>query len=148
MDLNSLDKDLVLPYPDNKKVKTIKSLNNNQYVSVIPQTLNDETYAVQVNDLCVYGYQDKYLLNKCASVNTFFHPQYFEIKRVLNNSNARTEMNSTPMNDTGMPFTIFKHKSTQKCLSLDNEGLYLDKCDANNIAQKWHVSPNENLCVD
>lgn len=148
MELNALDQDLKLPFPENENVKTIKSKFNNQYLSVLPQQINDETYAIQANDQCLQVYQNNYFLGKCANTSNYLHPQYFEIKKIMNNINAKNIMNSTQISDTGFPYTIFKHKNTNHCLSLDNEGLYIDKCDANNLSQKWEISPNENICID
>ena len=148
MELNALNQDLKLPFPEGESVKTIKSKFNNQYISVLPQQINDETYAIHANDQCLQVYQNNYMLGKCVNTSNYLHPQYFEIKKIMNNINAKNIMNSKQINDTGFPYTIFKHKNTNNCLSLDNEGIYMDKCDANNLSQKWEISPNENICID
>ena len=148
MDLSSLDSEIRIPFPNNEIIRSIKSNHNNQILSVKQQPINEDTYAIQVNDKCLQVYTGDYNLDKCFEINNVFHPQYFEAKRIMNSGDAKSIMNSSQLNDTGYPYTIFKHKSTKQCLSLDDTGLYLDKCNSNTLKQKWSVSPNENLCVD
>jgi len=152
LNLSSLDKDnLKIPYPEDERVKTIKGKATNQYITVIPQKLNNDTYAVSVNDQCVYGFTDKYELRPCDKLDNIedvnFHPQYFEIKKVFR-ENERRIMGNKPDKKGEYPYTAFIHKSTQHCLTVDNKGLYLTDCDSNNLYQKWLVSPNENICPE
>lgn len=152
LNLLSLDKDNIkIPYPEDEKVKTIKSKLNQQFISVIPQKINNNTYAININDKCLYAYSDKYDLQPCAELNDNslfnYHPQYFEIKKVIKETEKRV-MGNKPDKKGEYPYTAFIHKSTQQCLSIDNDGIYLDKCDANNLNQKWLVSPDENICPE
>ena len=152
INLSSLDKDNIkIPYPEGERVRTIKGETTNQYLSLIPQKINDNTYAINVNDKCVYGFTDKYELQPCDKLESLdkvnFHPQYFEIKKVFKENEKRV-MGNKPDKKGSYPYTAFIHKSTQHCLTVDNEGLYLTDCDANNIYQKWEVSPNEYICPE
>ena len=45
INLSSLDKDNIkIPYPEGERVRTIKGKTTNQYISLIPQKVNDNTY--------------------------------------------------------------------------------------------------------
>ena len=94
INLSSLDKDNIkIPYPEGERVRTIKGKTTNQYISLIPQKINDNTYAINVNDKCVYGFTDKYELQPCDKLDSLdevnFHPQYFEIKKVFKENEKR-----------------------------------------------------------
>jgi hypothetical protein len=152
IDLSSLDKDNIkIPYPEGERIKTIKGNATSQYISVIPQPINDNTYAINVNDNCIFVYNDKYELKKCEVFNKTddinFHPQYFEIKKIIS-ANEKKIMGNQSSKRGEYPYTAFVHKTTQQCLTVDNEGLYIADCDANNIYQKWQVSPNEYICPE
>jgi hypothetical protein len=45
------------------------------------------------------------------------------------------------------PFNIFRSKVNDKCLSINNDGLIVEKCNLNNLNQQWSISPNENICL-
>ena len=147
MNTTSLDKDTIkVPYPEGARVKTIKSKVNNQYVTVLPQSVNDNTYAVYVNDKCLHVYEDKYNLKQCANTNNYLHPQYFEAKNIIQQNEKKNMGNKAAKGI--YPYTAFVHKGTQQCLTYDNEGLYVANCNGDNIYQKWQVSPNENICLE
>lgn len=139
-----------IQYPEGESIKTIKSKFNNQVISVINQQAGRTTYAVSVNDKCVYGYNDDYTLKPCANTTNYSHPQYFDARNINNSAMEKKYMNSKAVttNITPEPYTAFIHKSTQKCLSMDNSGLYLSECDADNIYQRWQVSPDDNICLN
>ena len=113
------------------------------------QSISKSTYAINVNDKCVYGYNDDYTLKPCANTQNYIHPQYFDARNINNTSMEKKYMNSkTGSKINPEPYTAFIHKSTQKCLAMDNGGLYLADCDADNIYQRWQVSADENICLN
>ena len=84
VNLNSLDKDQ-LPFPHGQPIKTIKNMATNQYLSVISQPIDEETYAIRANDHCLYVYDNNdYSLKPCALTEDFVHPQYFQAKKIIN----------------------------------------------------------------
>lgn len=152
MEFKEINDNYGIQYPEGDIIKTIKSKFNNQFISVINQSINKNTYAININDKCLYGYNDDYTLKPCANTQNYIHPQYFDARNInntameikyMNSSNKRSSNKNNPE-----PYTAFIHKSTQKCLSMDNSGVYLTDCDANNIYQRWQVSADENICLN
>lgn len=144
MDLNSLDINNIFPH--NKQIKTIKNVQNNQLISLLPFSESD-TYAVTVNDKCLYTYnKNEYLLKKCSKSDDKINPQYFQPVRIMDESEELKEFGLKSNDPTIYPYTAFRSKLTRECLSMDNDGLYMAKCEPNNIYQKWSISPDENLC--
>lgn len=150
--LNSLDKDNYtpqLPFPKNGHIKTIKNVATDQYLSVIPQNINDETYAINVNDMCLYAYDSQFELKPCVMSKNLIDPQYFEAKNIINDVTESRYMGSNNLGKkTPFPYTAFKHHTTQQCLTYDNDGLYVAECNPNNIYQRWAVSPDETICLN
>jgi len=138
-----------LKYPEGIDIKSIKSKFNNQILSLNKQPLNNITYAIEINDKCLYNYTDDMELKKCVNTTNFIHPQYFEARKIDNVSQEKMYMNGKHKSiKQPEPYTAFIHKSTQKCLSMDNEGVYMSNCDSDNIYQRWKISSNENICLD
>jgi hypothetical protein len=148
VNLNSLDKDQ-LPYPRGQPIKTIKNMATNQYLSVISQPIDEETFAIRANDHCLYVYDNNdYTLKPCALTEDFVHPQYFQAKKIINDvAEARILGKKGITKSVPTPYTVFQHKATQQCLTYDTEGLYAAKCEPDNIYQKWAVSPDETICL-
>lgn len=142
--------ELMNKFPAKSRINTIKSKTTDQVFSVIPSDVNDETYSVYANDQCLWVYNDDYHLKPCANniAGSFVHPQFFEAKNIIAKANERRYMGKTPITDHGLyPYTAFIHKTTQQCLTYDTDGLYVSKCDPDNIYQKWEVSPDKNMCL-
>ena len=149
MEFKEVNDNYGIQYPEGEYIKTIKSKFNNQIISVINQSVDKSTYAINVNDKCVYGYNDDYTLKPCSNTQNYIHPQYFDARNINNTAMEKKYMNSkTGSKINPEPYTAFIHKSTQKCLSMDNGGLYLSDCDSNNIYQRWQVSADENICLN
>ena len=138
-----------IKYPEGENIKAIKSKFNNQILSVKPQSINNVTYAISINDKCLYGYNDDIQLKNCMTTNNYIHPQYFEARKINNTSQEKLYMNGKNTSVVKPDaYTAFIHKTTQQCLTMDNEGAYLAPCDADNIYQRWQISPNENICLE
>jgi hypothetical protein len=135
-------------YPNGMEIKTIKSKFNNQILSVKPNKIDKTSYSININDKCLYGYTDDYSLKECSTTDSYMHPQYFNAININNRSIEKKYMNGVNNDIQPEPYTVFVHKSTQQCLTIDNEGVYISNCDADNIQQKWKVSPDENICLD
>lgn len=150
-EFKSVNDNYGIKYPDDLNIKSIKSKFNNQILSVKPQSINNITYAISINDKCLYGYNDDIQLKNCENTNNSINPQYFEARKINNISQEKLYMNrknNATTNINPEAYTAFIHKTTQKCLTIDNEGVYLSPCDINNIYQRWQISPNENICLD
>jgi hypothetical protein len=152
MNLNSLNIEYLAKdkYPENKRIQSIKSRETNQVLSVLPNDVNDETYSILANDQCLWVYNDDYKLKPCAQniSNQVLHPQYFEAKKIITSANEKRYMGKTPqLPNNKYPYTAFIHKTTQQCLTYNNDGLYVSPCDPDNQYQKWEVSPDKNMCL-
>jgi hypothetical protein len=148
-EFKSVDDHYGIKYPEGENIKSIKSKFNNQILKVNKQPVNSITYAISINDKCLYGYDNDYTLKNCATTNNYMHPQYFEARKINNVSQEKLYMNGK--HSTNKPpeaYTAFIHKATQQCLSTDNSGAYLAPCNADNIYQRWQISNNENICLD
>lgn len=137
--------------PVNANIKTIKSKNNAQHISV---TNNDKNnYRIHVNDKCVTVSgicpDSPYCLTDCQNKLYVSDSQKFYNTRIATESDAMKIMGSdfeiSPNNV--YPFNIFRSKVDDTCLSMSNEGLTLEQCNLNNIKHQWNISPNENICV-
>jgi hypothetical protein len=138
-------------FPINKLISTIKSKYNSQYLSTFA---NDNTsYGVLVNDKCmtVNGLcKDDYCLLECQNSLYSSDSQKFTTKRIFSNADAAKVMN-VPINSISStniyPFNIFSSVVNNKCLTINDDGLTIEKCNLNNIKQQWSISPDENICV-
>ena len=45
------------------------------------------------------------------------------------------------------PFNIFKSTVNDNCLSINTNGISVEKCNLNKINQQWEISPDENICI-
>jgi hypothetical protein len=138
-------------FPIDKLISTIKSKYNSQYLSTFA---NDNTsYGVLVNDKCmtVNGLcKDDYCLLECQNSLYSSDSQKFTTKRIFSNADAAKVMN-VPINSISStniyPFNIFSSVVNNKCLTINDDGLTIEKCNLNNIKQQWSISPDENICV-
>lgn len=148
-EFKSVNEHYGVKYPEGTNIKSIKSKFNNQILSVNKQPLNNVTYAISINDKCLYGYGDDIELKSCANTENYIHPQYFEARKINNVAQEKQYMNNK--HSSILPpeaYTAFIHKSTQQCLTMDNEGAYLAPCNADNIYQRWQISADENICLN
>jgi hypothetical protein len=147
--LQGLDSD-VLPYPSDAPIRTIKNMGNNQILSVMKQPVDSSTYSIRANDQCMYVYDSNdYALKPCAISDEYINPQFFNEKRIMNEVTEARLLGKKSTSQTQVyPYTIFQHKSTQQCLTFDNEGMYISTCEPNNIYQRWAVSPDETICLN
>jgi hypothetical protein len=156
MNLNSLNIEYMARerYPENKRIQTIKNRATDQVVSVMPNDVTDETYSILANDQCLWVYNDDYKLKPCAQNlgSQVLHPQYFEAKKIITAANEQRYMGKKPTLPQNQsvgtyPYTAFIHKTTQQCLTYNNDGLFVSPCNPDNQYQKWDVSPDKNMCL-
>ncbi len=145
--INNIGNEAKMPWPKDSRIKTIKNTATGQYLSVIPQQINPETYAISVNDMCLYAYNDKYELKPCLLTGNLMDPQYFNAKQIINKVTEAKIMGGNTKLRNVLPYTAFQHPLTQQCMTYDMDGLYMAPCNADNIYQRWSISPDENLCV-
>jgi hypothetical protein len=139
-------------YPINKLIKTIKSNYNSQYLSLVPDQ-NMNKYGILVNDKCltVNGLcKDELCTLECQNSKYSSDSQKFYTNRIYTLYDAARIMGTSPDNITTKnvyPFNIFRSASNDKCLAVNNDGVYLENCNLNNISHQWNISPDENICV-
>lgn len=138
-------------FPVDKLINTIKSKYNSQYISTFA---NDTlTYGVLANDKCmtVNGLcKEDYCLLDCQNNLYSSDTQKFTTKRIYSASDAANAMNVPVKNISNKnvyPYNIFSSVVNNKCLTIGDEGLTVEKCNLNNIKQQWQISPDENICV-
>jgi len=138
-------------FPIDKLINTIKSKYNSQYLSTF--TNDSSTYGVLVNDKCmtVNGLcKDDFCLLDCQNSLYSSDSQKFTTKRIYTDLDASRAMN-IPINNINSknvyPFNIFRSVVNNNCLTINDQGLTVEKCNLNNIKQQWEISPNENICV-
>jgi len=138
-------------FPIDKLISTIKSKYNSQYLSTFANDIS--TYGVLANDKCmtVNGLcKEDYCLLDCQKSMYTSDSQKFTTKTIYSNIDAATAMN-VPINNISStnvyPFNIFSSVVNNKCLTIGDGGLTVEKCNLNNIKQQWAISPDENICV-
>ena len=147
-----VNKKIPKTFPVNKSIKTIKSKNNSQYLSVITNDVN-EKYGILVNDKCltVSGTcgTDQYCLQNCQNNLYASDSQKFYTTRINTSADASKILGSGVEINSKIvyPFNIFRSKVDDTCLALSNDGVTLEKCNLNDIRHQWSISPDENLCV-
>ena len=102
------------------------SLNSVLTISRPPMTMMHVAQQQQQQD------QDQQLVNRNADL-------------VLSTPSLPPTFTFTSLNI--YPFNIFRSASNDKCLAVNNDGVYLDNCNLNNIKHQWNISPDENICV-
>lgn len=145
--INHITNEAKIQWPKDSRIKTIKNLATSQYLSVIPQEINPETYAISVNDMCLYAYNDKYEVKPCLLKGNLMDPQYFNAKQIINRVTEAKIMNGNTRLKNVLPYTAFQHPLTQQCLTYDQDGLYVAPCNSDNIYQRWAISPDDNICL-
>ena len=137
-------------FPINELIKTIKSRYNSQYLST---SANDSAnYGVLVNDKCltVNGLcKEDFCLLDCQKHLYATDSQKFSTKRIYTPVDAANVMNVplNKINSTNVyPFNIFTSTVNNKCLTINDGGITVEKCNLNNIKQQWEISPDENIC--
>ena len=138
-------------FPIDKLINTIKSKYNSQYLSTFT---NDSTnYGVLVNDKCmtVNGLcKDDFCLLDCQNSLYSSDSQKFTTKRIYTSLDASRAMNlpvTSISSNNVYPYNIFRSVVNNNCLTINDQGLTIEKCNLNNIKQQWEISPNENICV-
>ena len=145
--INNIGNEAKMPWPKDARIKTIKNTATGQFLSVIPQQVNPETYAISVNDMCLFAYNDKYEIKPCMLSGNLIDPQYFNAKQIINTTTEPKIMGGNTKLSNVLPYTAFQHPLTQQCLTYNMDGLYMAPCNSDNIYQRWEISPDENLCV-
>lgn len=138
-------------FPIDKLISTIKSKYNSQYLSTFAN--DTASYGVLVNDKCmtVNGLcKEDFCLLDCQNNLYSSDSQKFTTKTIFSDVDVASAMN-VPVNSVSSgnvyPFNIFSSVVNNKCLTISNDGLTVEKCNLNNIKQQWSISPDENICV-
>jgi len=138
-------------FPINEIIKTIKSRYNSQYLSTFAN--DTANYGILVNDKCltVNGLcKEDFCLLDCQN-NLYASPsQKFSTKRIYSTVDAAKIMNVpiSQISSTNVyPYNIFKSNVNDKCLSINTNGVTVEKCNLNKINQQWDISPDENICI-
>ena len=137
-------------FPINEIIKTIKSRYNSQYLST---SANDNAnYGILVNDKCltVNGLcKEDFCLLDCQKNLYVSDSQKFSTKRIHTAIDAANVM-KIPLNKVSStniyPFNIFRSAVNNNCLTINDGGITVEKCNLNNIKQQWEISPDENIC--
>jgi len=138
-------------FPVDKLIKTIKSNYNSQFLSTIPNNVNN--YEILVNDKCltVKGLcKGEFCTQDCQKKLYTSDSQKFETKRIKSAYDAAKIMNvnvSKISSNNVYPYNIFTSLVNNNCLSINNDGVTVEPCNLNNIQQQWQISPDENICV-
>jgi len=138
-------------FPIDKLIKTIKSNYNSQSLSLFSNDINK--YGVLANDKCltVNGLcKDEFCLLNCQNNLYASDSQKFYTDRIYSADDIvrLTKMPKHKVSDANVyPFNIFRSKVNDKCLSMYNEGINVEKCDLNLLNQQWAISPDENICL-
>ena len=108
----------------------------------------DAYYAVEKiikNGLC----KEDYCLLDCQNHLYASDSQKFFTKRIYTAADVAKKMN-IPLNHVNSkniyPFNIFTSVVNNNCLTINDGGITLEKCNLNNIKQQWEISPDENIC--
>ena len=129
-----------------KIIHSIKGVNNNQILTVIPHDL--DSYKIQINDKCMTVYDDnKYMLSKCDnSINSSDSQKKFKSERIYDIYNARLATNKDVTKVSEYPYNIFKSKVSDHCLALNNDGVSITKCNPDDDRQQFKISGDKNMC--
>jgi len=128
-------------------IRTIKSNNNGQLLTVEPYDLN--SYQVQINDKCLTVYDDnKYLLENCNTKGNRSDAQKFSTHRIRDVYNAHRVLGRKPNKIAEYPYNIFKSDLTNQCLTIDDEGVSVQNCIPDNHKQHFKISDEVLLCKE
>ena len=138
-------------YPVDKPIKTIKSKYNSQNISIFNNDI--DKYGILANDKCltVNGLcNGEFCLLNCQSklLNTS-NSQKFTTSRINSSTDAAKVMNVeiSKINTSNIyPFNIFQSTINNRCLTISDGGITVEKCNLNNKKQQWEISPDENIC--
>lgn len=141
-------------FPSSETIKTIKSKYNSQHLSIFQNDIKNDInkYGILANDKCltVKGLcNGEFCLLDCQNKLYVSDSQKFTTDRIYSALDASRIMNVDYSNiDTTniYPFNIFRSAITNKCLTISDNGISVDKCNLNNKKQQWEISPNENIC--
>ena len=148
-------KPISVSYPVNKLIKTIKSKYNSQYISTFSNDIGK--YGILVNDKCitVNGLcKDEFCLLDCQKSLYSSDSQKFTSNRIYSAIDAAKIMNvdknkivSDTISSSIYPYNILRSTVNNNCLTNNDNGITIEKCNLNNIKQRWEISPDENICV-
>ena len=137
-------------FPVDKLINTIKSNYNSQYLSTFANDINK--YGILANDKCltVNGLcKGEFCLLDCQNKLYSSNSQKFTSYRINSASDAANIMNVdySKINTANVyPFNIFRYTLNNKCLTISDDGISVDKCNLNNKKQQWEISPDKNIC--
>lgn len=133
-------------FPLGNQINAIQSIYNNQVISTIP--IDSDNYQIMINNQCltVYG-KDKVLLKDCNKGNTISDSQKFSTQRIDNSLMANTYFGKKSYNSNILyPYNIFKSNLINQCLTINDDGIYLEPCSGDISKQHWKISSENNHC--
>ena len=150
-------------FPGGSLIKTIKSKNNAQMLSLTSNDLtgNDLTgkYGVNINDQCLTvsgtcANNNKYCTQDCQNILYSSDSQKFTVKNIATIADAKkimgstSSINSASINSANVyPFNIVMSGVDNTCLAMSNSGVTLEECNLNDIRHQWSISPDDNICL-
>lgn len=128
-----------------KLIKSIKANSNNQILSTLP--VNVDEYQININGKCLTVHDDnKYFLDNCNSSVKMGDSQLFTSKRIYDMHMAKLETGKDVTTISEYPYNTFRSKVTNNCLSLDNDGVSVSRCNPNDRRQQFKISGQETVC--
>lgn len=126
-------------------VKSIKANSNNKILSTIP--VGTDNYQIKINDKCLTVYDDnKYILDRCNNSIKMSDSQKFQSKRIHDLHSAKLAFGKDITKRAEYPYNVFLSKITNNCLTLDNDGVSVAKCNPNDNRQQFKISGQDNIC--
>jgi len=156
-ELNSINnnqiKSTYKKFPAESLIKTIKSKNNAQMLSLISNDPSGK-YSVNVNDKCltVSGTCENntpYCIQDCQNILYTSDSQKFSPVTIASAADAKKIMGlGANINSANVyPFNAIISAVDNTCLAMSNSGVTLEQCNLNDIRHQWSVSPDENICL-
>lgn len=128
-----------------KIINSIKANSNNQILSTLPVNVDD--YQININGKCLTVHDDnKYFLDKCNSSVKMGNSQIFTAKRIHDMYSAKLDTGKDVTTRSEYPYNTFRSKVTNNCLTLDNDGISVARCNPNDKRQQFKISGQESIC--
>lgn len=128
-----------------KIIKSIKANSNSQVLSTLPVSVDE--YQININGKCLTVHDDnKYFLDNCNSSVKMGDSQLFSSKRIHDMHMAKLDTGKDVTTRAQYPYNTFRSKVTNNCLSLDNDGVSVARCNPNDKRQQFKISGQETVC--
>ena len=98
--------------------------------------------------------KDEFCLLDCQKSLYSSDSQKFTSNRIYSAIDAAKIMNvdknkivSDTISSSIYPYNILRSTVNNNCLTNNDNGITIEKCNLNNIKQQWEISPDENICI-